>query len=198
MKHSLTISQQKTVQKLSEFLQIKSPGGLWIYLLWGPPLTGKSFLLKEFCNEYDGEYFSFPKDLVDFFFSIASVHTFSEVDLIKLCQQIKPKENNSKFLVIDDLEMIWSYLKNEINEQHPLEKFLQRCRRTRVEKPVFLTYTSPDHEVGPINQVLNKYRHMSNSCLHQLSIQDISYLLEISLIKTNKFLDLRDIYEKEN
>jgi len=198
MEHSLTISQQNTVQKLSEFLQFKSPGGLWIYLLWGPPLTGKSFLLKDFCDEYDGDYFSFPKDLVDFFFSFTSVHTFSAADLIKLCQQIKPKGNNSKFLVIDDLEMIWSYLKNKINEQHPLEKFLQRCRRTRVEKPVFVTYTSPDHEVGPIKQALNKYRHMSNNWLHRLSILDISYLLEISLIKTNKFLDLREIYEKEN
>lgn len=198
MKHNLTISQQKTVEKLSKFLEFKSPGGLWIYLLWGPPLTGKSFLLKEYCDEYYGDYFSFPKDLVDIFFSFTSVHTFSEADLVKLCQQIKPKQKNSKFLVIDDLEMVWSHLKSESKEQHPLEKFLQRCRRTRVEKPVFVTYTSPYHEVELIKQALNKYSHMSNSWLHRLSNQDTSYLLEISLIKTNKYLDLREIYEKEN
>ena len=198
MKHNLTISQQDTVQKLSEFLKCKSPGGLWIYLLWGPPLMGKSFLLKYFCDEYEGYYFSFPKDLIDIFFSFTSVHTCSEADLIKLCQQIKPKQNNSKFLVIDDLEMLWSYLKSKSKDQYPLEKFLQRCRRTRVEKPVFITYTSPYDEVEQIKEVLNKYSHMSNSWLHQLNIQDISYLLEISLIKTNKYLDLREIYIMEN
>lgn len=196
MKHSLTISQQQTVQKLSDFLNFKDPGGLWIYLLWGPPLTGKSFLLKYFCEEYGGNYFSFPKDLIDIFFSFTSVHTFSESDLIKLCLQIKPKENNFKFLVIDDLEIIWSYLKSKSKGQHPLEKFLQRSRRTRVEMPVFVSYTSSDNEVEPIKQALNKYSHMSNSWLHRLNIEDIVYSREISLIKTNKYLDLREIYEK--